>query len=113
MDGMDSGGIGAGELVDTIKDVLGRVLHVGDRLIPTTGEPATFTVVDMKPFLHPKAPPGSVVVTLQSTVQFPAHRALQGFVRVQSVAEVEAGMKTDQTPSGGEGPPEKSTIRLV
>lgn len=101
-----------------IKDAMDRVLHLGDKLMITTGQPALYTLVDVQPVLDPRAPKGTVQVTLQSTLPMMAKdgQRLPGFVRIMTVAEQQLGEMTDQKPGGdgGEDPnPEKKTLRLT
>lgn len=72
-----------------IRDAMGRPLNIGDRLIVTNGEPPVYSVVDIKPLLHPKAPKGALTLVLQNTFQLHVKdgSVLPDFLRVQTAAE--------------------------
>lgn len=107
-----------------VRDLYGRPLEVGDRILVTGGNAPMYTVVDVRPVLDPRLPPNTVVVTLQSTIQFPAgaNGRLQNVVRVMTATE--AGLvpnvtadKPAETPAGdttdGSAAPEKAPQRVV
>ena len=97
-----------------IKDSFNRDLHLGDKLMNTTGEPTVFTIVDIKASMNPKLPKGATIVTIQSTVNMIVldGKPMPGFVRVMSIAEVEMGEKSDAKPDGGDGE-KATTIKLA
>lgn len=95
-----------------IRDAMGRPLNVGDRLVVTNGEPPVYAIVDIRPWVHPKAPKGAVTVVLQNTFTFNSRdgSVLPDFLRVQTAAEQGIG-GTEQ--KAGDGPAEKQTTMVI
>lgn len=83
-----------------IRDAMGRPLAIGDKVILTNGEPPMYTIVDMRPMVHPNAPPGAMLVVLQNTFKLPVEESgtvIPYFVRTMSVQEQALSEASDQT----------------
>jgi hypothetical protein len=94
-----------GENPHFVRDALGRPLNIGDKLVMTNGEPAMYTIVDIKPFLHPKAPPGALLVVFQNTFKMACEdgSVLENFLRTMTAQEQAVGEGRDQLTEGGQG----------
>lgn len=75
--------------IDGVVEMRGRKLEVGDEVILNTGNPIFFRVIDIKPVLDPKAPPGLLQVEVAAAIHFYATRGQINpeFIRTRTAAE--------------------------
>lgn len=74
---------------DGVYDSRGRKLEIGDECMLVTGFPQFFRVVDIRPALDPKLPPGTFHVELACAAHFWAPKGIPQaeFIRVRTVEE--------------------------
>lgn len=75
--------------IDGIVEARGRKLEIGDEIMLNIAGPIYFRVINIRPALHPKIPPGMLQIEIAAAVHFYAPRGMpqREFIRVRTAEE--------------------------
>lgn len=75
--------------IDGIVEARGRKLEIGDEVLLSVPNPIYYRVIDIRPVLDPKAPPGMMQIELGAAIHFFSPKGVpqREFIRVREAAE--------------------------